>query len=167
MRCVLLKLFILVSGCITSCTSNQTYDQKLKEISQHTVPTITSEQLQNWQKSKQKITIIDTRSEAEFKVSQLQQARFLDYENHTGTDLQKFPKDQKIVVYCSVGYRSERVGEKLQQIGYSNVYNLYGGIFSWVNSGRPVYSQGRQTNKIHGYAPGWGKWLKKGDIVYE
>jgi len=32
-------------------------------------------------------------------------------------------------VYCSLGIRSEVIAKKLKKAGYTNVFNLYGGIF--------------------------------------
>ncbi len=48
-------------------------------------------------------------------------------------------EESKVVVYCSVGYRSEKIAEKLKAAGYKNVFNLYGGIFEWENQNLPVY----------------------------
>jgi 3-mercaptopyruvate sulfurtransferase SseA len=70
-------------------------------------------------------------------------------------------------VYCSVGYRSERVGEKLQKLGYQNVYNIYGGIFEWKNEGMQVVNrQNQPTDSVHTYNKNWSKWLLKGVKVY-
>jgi 3-mercaptopyruvate sulfurtransferase SseA len=70
-------------------------------------------------------------------------------------------------VYCSVGYRSEKVSEQLRQAGYQTVYNLYGGIFEWKNQGHPVVNaEGEPTERVHAYNRSWGVWLKKGDKVY-
>ena len=77
-------------------------------------------------------------------------------------------KETTIVVYCSVGYRSEKVGERLKKAGFKKVLNLYGGIFDWVNKGFPVYdNSGNQTKKVHAYDKSWGKWLTKGEKIYE
>lgn len=76
------------------------------------------------------------------------------------------PKFALVIVYCSVGYRSERIGEKLQDAGFINVQNLYGGIFKWVNEGMPVYNSIGPTKQVHGYSRSWGVWLQKGEKVY-
>ncbi len=71
-------------------------------------------------------------------------------------------------MYCSVGVRSERVGEKLQQAGFKNVRNLYGGIFAWKNKGYVVYNQQNEpTDSVHAYNRYWGQWLTKATKVYE
>jgi hypothetical protein len=72
------------------------------------------------------------------------------------------------VVYCTVGVRSEKVGEKLKAAGYQNVRNLYGSIFEWVNQGNPVVdNQGKPTQQVHAYSRVWGVWLNKGEKIYE
>ena len=72
-----------------------------------------------------------------------------------------------MIVYCSIGYRSERIGEQVQNLGYKNVFNLKGGIFEWVNKGKTVMTEGQITTKIHPYDKEWGVWLQKGEKVYQ
>ena len=67
-----------------------------------------------------------------------------------------------IIVYCSVGYRSGKIGEQLQKAGYKNVYNLDGGLFRWANEGRQLKNEQNQiTARVHGYNAQWAKWLHK------
>jgi 3-mercaptopyruvate sulfurtransferase SseA len=76
-------------------------------------------------------------------------------------------RQQTVVVYCSVGYRSERVGERLKALGFRDVRNLYGGIFQWVNEGRPVYNATGPTRQVHPYSALWSTWLRQGEAVYK
>ena len=72
-------------------------------------------------------------------------------------------KDQKVVVYCSIGYRSEKIGEQLQQLGYKDVHNLYGSIFEWVNAGNEVVdAKNNKTRKVHTYNRKWSQWVEDG-----
>ena len=83
------------------------------------------------------------------------------------TSVAEIPKSDTIVVYCSIGYRSERIGEKLLAAGYKNVFNLYGGIFDWKNNDRVVVdSKNEPTEKVHSYNKTWGLFLDKGEKVY-
>ena len=77
-------------------------------------------------------------------------------------------KNATIIVYCSVGIRSEDIAEKLQKAGYKNVFNLFGGIFEWKNKQNTVVdSTNNPTEKVHTFSKEWSKWLKKGIKVYE
>lgn len=109
---------------------------------------------------------LDTREKREFDVSHIQGARWVGYETFDVQSLNEIGKDQVIVVYCSIGARSEEIGKKLQKAGYKYVFNLYGGLFHWVNEGLPVYANGQQTKKVHAYNRAWGIWLTNGEKVY-
>lgn len=148
-------------------TTDSAYALMLKGLYSHTVPQLKPEQLyQQLQKDGCKPLLLDTRTAAEHKVSHLHGARFVAYDNFTLTQLKDVPKDMPILVYCSVGYRSEKIGEQLQQAGFKYVHNLYGGIFEWVNKGYPIYNKAGKTNKVHAYSSTWGVWLQKGEKVY-
>jgi 3-mercaptopyruvate sulfurtransferase SseA len=60
-----------------------------------------------------------------------------------------------------------RLPARSKKAGFENVYNLYGGIFQWINEGYELVNQdGKPTNKIHAYSKTWGIWLNKGEKVY-
>jgi rhodanese-related sulfurtransferase len=112
-------------------------------------------------KQKSSLVYVDCRDIKEFEVSKIQGAIFhenFDWKNH---------QDKTIVVYCSIGKRSEDLSIELNEAGAKNVFNLYGGIFEWVNQGNSVYNQeGVETNKVHTYSEKWSKWLVKGKAIY-
>lgn len=132
-------------------------------------PFIKPEKLEEWTNGAEEICIIDTRENKEFRISHIQGAHCTGYDNLSLNYVEKnFPKNAKIVCYCSVGYRSAKVAEKLIKKGYKNVYNLYGGLFNWVNKGFAVVdAKGEETKKVHAYNKEWGKWLYKGVKIYE
>ena len=71
-------------------------------------------------------------------------------------------------MYCSLGIRSEDIAEKLKKVGFTNVRNLYGGIFEWKNKDFKVYDiNNNETENVHAFNNEWGKWLKKGVKIYE
>ena len=61
------------------------------------------------------------------------------YKNLTVEQYQdQLNKHQPIIVYCSIGVRSEEIGEKLKTAGFENVKNLRGGLFKWFNENRQI-----------------------------
>lgn len=47
-------------------------------------------------------------------------------------------KDEVILLYCGGGYRSVLAAEALQQMGYTNVVSMDGGIKAWRDAGYPL-----------------------------
>lgn len=47
-------------------------------------------------------------------------------------------KNAKIVLYCCSGKRSLLAAQSMQQMGYTNVYSLEGGIRAWVDQDLPL-----------------------------
>jgi len=140
-------------------------DKTLKKFNKESVPYIHVEELSG----NNKALLLDTREKEEFEVSHLEDAIWVGHKTfEIDTLLLKVPdKDKEIVVYCSIGVRSENVGEKLQKAGYTNIKNLYGGIFEWKNRGYPVFnSNGLETENVHAFSKHWGKLLTKGQKVY-
>lgn len=112
------------------------------------------------------LTFLDARGRQEFEVSHIQGAHWVGYEDFSLNRVKEIPKDKPIVVYCSIGKRSEDITKKLRDAGYKDVSNLYGGIFEWVNRAYPVVKNEQPTDSIHGYSKMWSVWLKRGKIVY-
>lgn len=102
--------------------------------------------------------IFDVRRADEYAVSHLPGARRLD-PGVTEPDLGEIPKDTPIVVYCSVGYRSSRMAERLERQGYTAVHNLEGSIFEWANRGYPLERDGKSVQEVHPYNAWWGRLL--------
>ena len=118
---------------------------------------------------KNDVVLLDAREQNEYDVSHLKNAVFVGYDSfNLKKTLKKLPnKNTKIVVYCSLGIRSEEIAEKLKKVGYTNVLNLYGGIFEWKNNNYNVFSsEGKATEKVHTFSVEWKKWLLKGEKIY-
>lgn len=126
-----------------------------------TVRWITTQELAWWLEDplQPQPIVLDARSEVEYKLSHLQEAERIDPKT---PELAAFVElqDTPIVVYCSVGYRSARIAERLGQAGFSYVYNLEGSLFQWANEGRPVFQDDHPTTFVHPYDAFWGKLLK-------
>ena len=146
-----------------SCAQNTSLDKEVKKLYSNTVPVVSKQDAQKWTNAR----LLDTREIPEFEVSHLPNATVVGYDHFKIKSVADIPKQDTIIVYCSIGYRSEKIGEKLQKAGYENVFNLYGGIFNWKNKdGVVVTSEKDTTEKVHTYNKDWSRFLKKGEKVY-
>ncbi len=109
---------------------------------------------------------LDTREIKEYSVSHLLNGIWIGHNDFDLVRLKNISLTQPIIVYCSIGKRSDTIARALLKAGYTTVKNLAGGIFEWVNQGHPVYKEDRQTNNVHVYNKFWGRWLTKGNKVY-
>ena len=145
-------------------TNSKAFGMMIDALISESVPVITCTEL----KQMPQAIRLDARERKEFDVSHLPGARWIGYDNFDLKRVADLPKTAPLVIYCSVGVRSEKVGEKLKAAGYTNVQNLYGSLFEWVNQGNPVVdSTGRPTQRVHAYSRTWGIWLKRGEKIYE
>lgn len=166
------RFWILVAALLlwTSCQAQQrvsdaSYELMLNNLLEHNV---TEKSVSEALKQETSKTIyLDAREKQEFDVSHIKNAVWVGYDTQDLSLLDTLDKSTPLVVYCSIGYRSEKTVQKLMTKGFSNVSNLYGGVFEWVNQGNPVYVKSQVTSNVHAYSKSWGVWLRKGNKVYD
>lgn len=157
--------------CLSSCRGqiptdrascqNPEFDKKVANMLNFSVKTVNSSTV----KAMNDVVILDARERSEYDISHLPNAIFIGYRNFNKEILSPISKDKTIVVYCSIGYRSEKIGEKLRKLGFIDVNNLYGSIFEWVNEGNEVMDKnGQPTLKVHTYNKAWSKWVDNKNI---
>ncbi len=157
-----LLLIFLGWACFAWCQGD--IDALLKISNAHSIPYISVTEARMLQLQENAI-LLDARETDEFEVSHLPGALHIGYNNVSNETLKTIVpnKDKNIVVYCSVGVRSEDMAERLKKLGYHNVRNLYGGIFKWFDSNYPVVDQkGDKTQRVHTYSKQWAPYLQKG-----
>ncbi len=138
-------------------TGNAAFDAELGQLLSFTVPLMGVSELE---KKLDEVHLFDVREKAEYKVSHITGAVRVGFEKLDISIFDKINKDEPVVLYCSVGYRSEKIGERLKEMGFTNVSNLYGSIFEWANKGLPLEnSTGKRTSEIHTYNKEWSKWV--------
>ncbi|MDN3619808.1 rhodanese-like domain-containing protein [Polaribacter undariae] len=160
------KILILLLLITSTLSAQKKLDKLLNKFNKNNVPYISVDTL-----ATAKTFLLDAREPKEYNVSHLENAILVGFDHfNINETIDKLPKnrDAKIVVYCSVGVRSEIIAHQIIEKGYTNVYNLFGGIFEWKNNGFQVIDTlGNPTEKVHTYNKEWSKWLTKGEKVHE
>jgi rhodanese-related sulfurtransferase len=82
--------------------------------------------------------LIDVREEFEYEVSNL--GGTLIPLGGILIEADKIAKDKPVIVQCRSGKRSAAAIMQLEAIGYTNLYNLQGGIMAWASEIDPTIS---------------------------
>jgi len=126
------------------------------------VAQLSVDELKHWlEEQEAKPLLLDVREPSEFAVSHLEGALLANDEAVALQALRDAPLDRRVVLYCSVGYRSSALAEKLSKRGYTNVFNLEGSIFEWANRGEHVVTEREPVKQVHPYDSEWGLLLRR------
>ncbi|MEO6741546.1 MAG: rhodanese-like domain-containing protein [Chthoniobacteraceae bacterium] len=126
------------------------------------VPQLSTAELAAWMANKDRSQpqVLDVREAAEFDVSHLHGALRVEPDASAANVLARVDPARPIVVYCSVGYRSSKLAQRLIDAGGKSVSNLEGSIFAWANEGRPLEKDGHPVRTVHPYNDVFGRLLK-------
>lgn len=152
-------LVITLSAAYAIVAQNQkAFDQMTQVVLNHDVPEIHAREAIDLTK----FVILDTREREEYDVSHLKSAIWVGYKDFNLSRVAHLSKKSHILLYCSIGYRSEKIAKLMRAAGHTDVTNLVGGIFAWSNLGKPLYDAAGLTQKVHPYDAIWSVWLKRG-----
>lgn len=92
---------------------------------------ITAIELKNLKDNQTDYQLIDVREEFELEICEIggehiSMGGVMDY-------LDKISKTKQVIIHCKSGARSGAICQALEAQGFSNVYNLKGGIIAWAN----------------------------------
>ncbi|HEX9979392.1 MAG TPA: thioredoxin domain-containing protein [Flavobacterium sp.] len=121
-----LLAFILASAFFISCNSN----------AQNGIETIPPKAYADKLKATPDAQLLDVRTPEEYSSEHLDNAENV---NLNGDDFEKevakYDKSKPVFVYCKIGGRSRQAAAKLHDMGFSEVYDLQGGILKWNAEG--------------------------------
>lgn len=142
-------------------------EQFINEEIEFKVPVITCQQLWKMQQNgRQKLAILDARSQKEFDISHIKGAKRVGYDDFSPDRIWFVDQDITVVIYCRVGKQSEKIALELQEMGFTNILNLYGSIIEWVNQGLPIVDKnGKRTRRVYVFNKKERALLKKGEGV--
>ena len=156
-------LVVLLIPFVGFC-QKKSIDKLLDTCNTRSIPYISVQELKM---NTDAYTILDTRKKEEFEVSHLPGAIWVGEDVNQFSDTQILKNKKPIVVYCSVGIRSEDFGEKLERKTGKTAHNLYGGIFAWKDAGfKIIDAKGKTTQKVHTFSKNWEDYLRTGIPVH-
>ncbi len=85
------------------------------------------------------LVVLDVRTPEEFAEGHLDNAVNVDfYANDFAGNLAALDKNVPYVLYCRSGNRSGTTAEQMRSLGFTEVYEVDGGILSWIDVGLPL-----------------------------
>lgn len=102
-----------------------------------TINQITVQQLKD---RNENFLFLDVRGLAEYNAGHIEDALNI-HAGYLKDNIDKLPKDRKIVVHCAGGDRSAIAASFLKRYGYDNIYNLTCGMNGWKQAGLLVVSE--------------------------
>lgn len=137
------------------------YDQGVYTFLSPHVVRIDSEEAQDLLKEKN-LLILDAREWKEFETSHLDGALHYD-----PAMLDSIPKDRPLLIYCTIGVRSNREAQKASERGFQKIYEMKDGIIGWANASfQLIDPEGKPTDSVHTYNKSFSPLLNKGTAVY-
>ncbi|PYL15156.1 MAG: molybdenum cofactor biosynthesis protein MoeB [Verrucomicrobia bacterium] len=101
------------------------------------VPAISVHDLKRKRDAREAIQLIDVREPFEFEIARIDGAKLIPL-GQLADRLHELKQNGQTVVHCHTGMRSAQAVQMLRQTGFTNVYNLEGGIDAWANEIDPA-----------------------------
>jgi adenylyltransferase/sulfurtransferase len=104
------------------------------------MPTMTVHELKDLRHSGDDHFLLDVREPHEQAICRIEGATLIplgELENRLG----ELPRHKRILVHCKSGGRSARAVSRLRELGFSDVWNVSGGIIAWAREIDPKMSE--------------------------
>ena len=115
MKQQVLIIFFFVLVFNSNAQNYSSFDELKANIVSKTIPIISVEELKKVENTTTPLLILDAREQSEFNVSHIKNAKYIGYDHFKINELKDIDKETTVIVYCSVGYRSEKIGGKTKK----------------------------------------------------
>ena len=141
------RLRVRVRAEIIAFDGNDSVEQ---QAARPAAPSIGPETLSAWLDEERTLTLLDTRNDYEIVSGTFKQAMHLDIKHfrhfkdavHHALGQGKLDKSQPIVTFCTGGIRCEKAAPWLLSEGFSEVYQIKGGVINYLQQTQGKHWQG-------------------------
>lgn len=85
------------------------------------------------------VVTLDVRTPGEFAEGYIEGARLIDFQSgNFENEIATLDKTATYAVYCRSGNRSGQAVKVMMDAGFTNVFNMNGGVIDWANAGLPL-----------------------------
>jgi rhodanese-related sulfurtransferase len=118
----LIASVLLLAGCSSSTTASDLsvteFSAKIAEVG---------------------VITLDVRTPGEFAEGYIKGARLINFQSgNFENEIAALDKNATYAVYCRSGNRSGQAVKVMQDAGFTNVFNMNGGVIDWANAGLPL-----------------------------
>ena len=142
MKKYLIVLILAISVSVAfSCNSTSTQAQAESTELQDAIVTknVSAEEFQKLITNRTNAIILDVRTPNEVAQGIIKNAIKIDfYDKKFQAELDKLDKSKPVLIYCRSGRRSGIAMASMRDLGFSEVYNLQGGIIEWSEAGLEI-----------------------------
>jgi molybdopterin/thiamine biosynthesis adenylyltransferase/rhodanese-related sulfurtransferase/molybdopterin converting factor small subunit len=127
-----------INGKNPTITALIDYEQfcGMRAVEEAPLREITAKQLYDWQVRGEKFQLIDVREPHEYDIVNI--GGELIPLGAVSENSDHISRDQNVVIHCKMGGRSAKAIRELQEkFGFTNLYNLKGGILSYIDEVQP------------------------------
>lgn len=118
----LIAVALLLAGCSTSSSAN---NLNVTEFSAKA--------------AEPGVVTLDVRTPSEFAEGYIEGARLINFQSgNFENEIATLDKSATYAVYCRSGNRSGQAVKVMQAAGFTNVFNMNGGVIDWANAGLPL-----------------------------
>jgi rhodanese-related sulfurtransferase len=116
---VIIASVLLLAGCSSSTSTN---DLSVSEFSNKVAET--------------GVITLDVRTPSEFNEGHIEGALLVDFQSgNFENEIASLDKSKTYAIYCRSGSRSGQAVKVMSEAGFTNIYNLNGGVIDWANAG--------------------------------
>jgi rhodanese-related sulfurtransferase len=142
LRCIQTTILSVSTGLFLAAATNitvieRTYADEANTKTQIKIKNISPKQAKELLEKEKDVYILDVRTEKEYDEVHLKGAHLIPVQE-LEENIQKIPKDKKVIIHCAKGKRSEKAYDILKDKGLKELYHLEGGIRKWQEEGYPV-----------------------------
>ncbi len=114
-------------GLLTSCSSSNEAIKKIDPVEFSDVV------------AQSGVIVLDVRTPSEFSAGHIANAININLEGSDfATEVSKLDKNATVAVYCRSGNRSGVATKQMAELGFTDMYDMQGGILDWEAAGGPV-----------------------------
>lgn len=125
---------LLLTGCAAKTDSA---DSMASDASSAAVPSLDAAAFQS-KIIQRGVIVLDVRTADEFNQSRIIDARNINVESADfDSAIAELDKNATYALYCQSGRRSAIAYTKMKEAGFTNLYNLDGGMIAWESAGLP------------------------------